>query len=168
MENASTALIIAVSIILAMLLIGLLTYVFQIVSGFAQKQVIEEDIAKILQFNQPYLELEAKATHDFSGKEKSIPIGATAEDVISVINYSNHTNEVTQHRVEFILILNGKVIKGEELNATKQQEFIQQDLESRESDILNPRLRYHCKLDYNNEGVAARVNKVTVKIYDRD
>lgn len=168
MDNASTALIIAVSILIVMLVVGLVVYVFQVVSNFAQKQVTEEEVAKILQFNQPFLELESKATHDFSGREKSIPIGANAEDVLSIINYTRHINATTPYEIDFTLILNGRDIKGDELDANKQQEFIQQDLEERERNINNPRLRYHCVLGYDRTDVTARVNAVTIKIYGRD
>ena len=167
MENTSTALIIASSMIIAMLLIALMVYSFQTVSGFAQKQVIEEDVSKVMQFNQPFLELESRATHDFSGKIKEVPIGATAEDVLSIINHTNHINKTTEFRVDFTIILNGKSIKAEDFDPKEQQEFIQNDLEEREKDINNPRLKYTCKLEYDNSGVAPRVSTVLVTIKDR-
>ena len=168
MENTSTALIIAASILIAMLISGILVYAFKTVSNFAQKQVTEEEISKIFEFNQPFLELESKATHDYSGKAKPVTVGATAEDVISIINYTNHLNKTSAYKVDFTLILNGKKIKGEEFNSAKQQEFIEQDLQEREKEIDNPRLRYHCKLTFNEKDMAPRVNSVVVKIYDRD
>lgn len=164
MENASTALIIATSILIAMLLTGLMVFAFQSVSTFAQKQITVDEIAEISQFNQPFLEFNAKATHDFSGKSIEIPIGATAEDVLSIINYTNHVKTTTPYRVEFILELEGKIIRAEDFTSEKQQEFIQKDLEARETDLYNNRLKYSCDLEYSNDDIAPRVEKVKVKI----
>ena len=46
MENASTALIIATSILIAMLLTGLMVFAFQSVSTFAQKQITVDEKLK--------------------------------------------------------------------------------------------------------------------------
>ena len=78
MENVSTALIIVASILIAVLIASLIVYVFSVVSAFAQKQVNAENVSEVLQFNQPFLELEAKASHDFSGRSRQIEVGATA------------------------------------------------------------------------------------------
>lgn len=167
MENTSTALIIASSMLIAMLIIGLMVYAFQSVSNFAQKQVTAEEVSEVVQFNQPYVELQARATHDFSGRDKNIAIGATAEDVLSIINHTNHVNASTPYRVEFILILDGKRVNANEFTPKKQQEFIQQDLEAKERDISNPRLKYECVLKYDETGVAPRVNYVEVRVKGR-
>lgn len=164
MENASTALIIASSMIIAMLIVGVITFMFQTVSKFAQRQVIAENVSEVIQFNQPYLELQSKATYDFSGTITEVPIGATAEDIISIINYTKHVNETKLYRVNFTLILENKKVNLDEITPKKQQEFISQDLIKRETDINNQRLKYKCKLEYDESGIAPRVKNVVVEI----
>lgn len=167
MENVSTALIIVASILIAVLIASLIVYVFSVISAFAQKQVNAENVSEVLQFNQPFLELEAKASHDFSGRSRQIEVGATAEDVLTIINHTNHLNKTSAYPVDFNIVLKGKTFKSENFTAEKQQEFIEEDLKARESVLDGERLKYSCILGYNEDDVAARVNYVMVKIIGR-
>ncbi len=165
MENVSKALIIVSSFIIAMLIVSVSGIAYTSISNFAQRQVIAEDVSEIRQFNQKFEEFNSKATHDFSGKAYPIPIGATTEDVLSIVNYTNHVNKSTPYRVDFNLILNGKTIKAEDFTFKKQQEFMEQDLETKESSPEKSRVRYSSKIEYDTSSATGRVNKVTIRIY---
>ncbi len=164
MENASTALIIAASMFIAMLIVGLITYTFQSVSKFAQKQLTAEEISEIVQFNQPYLELNSKANFDIYANKVDVPVGAVAEDIITAVNYTKHVNNATPYKVDLVLRFNKKEYTLDEITDEVQQEFIHRDLEARELGTEKERLRYSCVLGYDDNYLTSRVNHVTIEI----
>lgn len=104
MENASKALLIAGSILIALMILSLIIYVFTSTSRMAQAQEGKKETEEIVAFNQTYEAYNKKRMY--------------GTDIITVVNKAIEYNRKATEKIEIILITHNDYETTEEIITT--------------------------------------------------
>lgn len=173
MENASKALIIAATMLIAVLLVTLFVFLINRINTFTlSKNTIEEQQEK-QKFNIPYEKLRSRANYVDNPHEQDFVKGSTMEEILSVVNYTNNVNKTTPNHVELNLTIKtkGKVHKytAEQIQKNKLfSNILKKEVEMREDAKQDrSKIKYTCKLGYSTKGWVGLVNKVDILVEQR-
>lgn len=142
MENASKALLMAASILIAMLVIGLGTYLFNIFGTFSKNQQEKLYDNAVAQFNTQFTKYETMEE-------------ITIHDIITLANYAkdyNLANEITDSDSAYITIFLQGIGNIETKSTIDKNTLIQ--------DAINNKIKYKLiDIQYNEK--TGRVNKIS-------